>query len=244
MIDLHTHLLPGIDDGAESVIEAGLMAKTLYHQNVSKVVCTPHFDPTKTSLYDFIDLRSRSIEMLIGIEIELVLGSETILHDYLFHYPDISELCIENTRYLLIELPHGFKWSEKAYDTLANLISYYDIVPVIAHIERYHKRKSRSRHINKLRRMGCVIQLNTTSIIDDKSRKQALHYIKKGYIDVLGSDCHNMLSRPPIFSEALDIINKKIGEQYCSEFMNNAERLIEGRELKEKKAYILPDNLL
>jgi len=68
-------------------------------------VCTPHFDPTQTDLEDFLNRRAKSLSQLEAAKLQLIPASETRLHDYLFHYPDLSKLCIKDTRYLLLELP-------------------------------------------------------------------------------------------------------------------------------------------
>lgn len=237
MIDLHTHILPNIDDGASDLEEALKMTESLRTQNIMKAVCTPHFDPTQTSLQAFIKKRTSAMDCMSDSKIDLICGSETMLHDYLFHYSEISGLCIENTRYLLVELPFRRSWDIKVYETLEKLISYFNVIPIIAHVERYQAVKKNVKCIKKLIDMGCVIQLNTSSIMNKKSMHQAVYYIKHGYIDVLGSDCHNMKNRPPIISAAFDIIEQKLGFKYCAELRYNAQCIVSGIEIRKKIAY-------
>ena len=90
MIDLHTHLLPNIDDGANDIETALHMTEALYTQNVRKAVYTPHFDPSSSSIEDFDKQRSFAIAKLGGARIQLIPARETILHEYLFHYYDLS----------------------------------------------------------------------------------------------------------------------------------------------------------
>jgi len=239
MIDLHTHLLPNIDDGASSLKEALEMTESLYAQGIRKAACTPHFDPTKSSLQEFVMKRTFAMDCMNASKVALLSGSETVLDDYLFHYPNLSELCIEHTRYLLLELPFGIKWDKYVYEKTKQLLTYYEVIPIIAHIERYESVIKSVKCIQKLIELGCVIQLNTSSIIDRKSRHQALQYIKHGYIDVLGSDCHNMTRRPPVIVDALDIIIQSLGTKYCEEFKHNAECIVNGICLREKISYII-----
>lgn len=239
MIDLHTHILPNIDDGAGSVKEALDLIQILRMQEVSKAVCTPHFDPTQLSMEDFIAKRTKAIHLLEGEEMFLLAGSETMLHEYLFYYPDLDELCIENSRYLLLELFPGDRWNQKTYLLLKRLISTYGVIPVIAHIERYHKRNKGFRFIKKLIRFGCVIQVNTSSIIDSKYRKLVIRYMKLGLIDVLGSDCHSIGKRPPIISEAQDIITRELGTEYYRKLIDNAECIIRGTSIRGMYSYII-----
>jgi protein-tyrosine phosphatase len=239
MIDIHTHILPSIDDGACDLNEAYELIQLLYDQNVQTAVCTPHFNPTNISLDEFIHKRDKSLSLMAESKIALLPASETVLHPYLFHHPDIDGLCIRNTRYLLIEMPFIKKWDNSVYEMIERLISFYNVIPIIAHIERYPAIKNNAKIIEKIKEFGCVIQLNTTTIIDKKNSKRALHYIKSGYIDVLGSDCHNVKTRYPIINDALEMVKKNLGEQYKSNLIENAQYIINGTELKKKITYIL-----
>jgi len=237
MIDLHTHLLPRIDDGACDVETALKMTEALYAQNIMVAVCTPHFNPTDTTLEDFVARRASAFAQMGVSQLHLIPASETILHEYLFHYPDLSRLCIENTRYLLLEFHDQKKWASKNYEYLEKLINHYNIIPIIAHIERYPAVKRK--HIKKLMELGCVIQLNTSAILNPKTRKKAFQYIKHNYIDVLGSDCHDLQKRPPNMVGAIDIIKEKFGIQYCEKLEDQTSCIINGIELRKKKSYII-----
>jgi protein-tyrosine phosphatase len=237
MIDLHTHILPNIDDGACNVETAQQMTEALYTQNILKAVCTPHFDPSRTSLEDFVKKRAFALSRLRESPIQLIPASETILHEYLFHFSDLSELCMENTRYLLLELPYQRKFDSKIFENISRLIDYYNIIPIIAHIERYHA--IRRKQIRILIQMGCLLQLNTEAILNKKTRKKAFRYLINEYINVIGSDCHDMQKRPPNMSTALELIEKKLGASYCERLDYHAECIVNGIELRKKKSYII-----
>jgi len=239
MIDLHTHILPCIDDGASSVEEAIELTESLFQQNTRIAVCTPHFDPSQTALEEFLLKREKAMALMDASMVMLISASETMLHEYLFHYPDLSELCIGKTKYLLLELPFDRRWDKELYVKLNKITAYYNIIPVIAHIERYPSVKKSEKTIKKLIEMGCVIQLNTSSIIDRKTRSRSFRYMKKGYIDVLGSDCHNMNKRPPIITMALDNVTHKLGIEYRNRLMYNAECIMNGIEIKRKIVFII-----
>lgn len=225
MIDLHTHLLPKVDDGASSVEEAFDLIRMLSEQKVPIAVCTPHFDPTRTALSEFVKERQMALSLLNNPVIQLITGSETKLHAYLFHYPELSELCISNTNYLLLELPFTKHWDSEVYEWVNRLISYYNIIPIIAHIERYPAIKRSNRPIKKLMKMGCILQLNTSSLLERHTRHRAIRYLKKGYISVLGSDCHNRNERPPRITPALDIIIRRVGSEALERLLERAEQI-------------------
>lgn len=237
MIDLHTHILPNIDDGAFNVETALQMTEALYSQGVSMAVCTPHFDPSSTAVEDFVRKRSFALSKMWGSRIRLLPASETLFHEYLFHLMDLSELCINNTRYLLLELPYQKKYETIVFDHIKRLMDYYNIIPVIAHIERYPGIKER--HMKTLLNMGCLLQLNGEAVLNEKTRSKALHYLKKEYIGVIGSDCHDLQKRPPDLSRAFDLIRKKLGAACCERLDYNGECIVNGIELRKKKSYII-----
>ncbi len=228
MIDLHTHLLPNVDDGAGSVEETIELLQLLSEQKVKIAVCTPHFYPYLTALSEFLEMRNTAFAMVSGVSnIRLITGSETMLHDYLFHYPDLSELCIAQTRYLLLEMPFTKSWGSKVYEGLNTLINYYKIIPIIAHIERYPAIRRNKRALRRLLDMGCLLQMNTSSLVNKQSRHRAIRLLKKDYISVLGSDCHNRSERPPRIALPLEIIRKKVGSTVVERMIHNAELIIQ-----------------
>lgn len=237
MIDIHTHLLPGIDDGPKQTGEAVRMTEVQLKAGVSAAVCTPHFNPANTSLEDFVCRRTAALKQMKEARIRLIPASETMLHDFLFHYSDLRPLCIENTRYLLLELSYSMKWEDRIYRSIERLKNYYNIIPVIAHVERYPRLKSRG--ITQLRELGCSIQLNAQSVLGPRNRKKAMTYLKKGYIDVIGSDCHDLLLRPPCIREAMELIRNELGNEYYEIFDNNSRNIINGVELRKGKSYII-----
>ena len=239
MVDLHTHLLPDIDDGADTLETALEMTEILYKQNINKVVCTPHFDPYRMDLTEFIAMRNTAMKRMSASRIILIPGSETILHEYLFHYTDLSDLCIEKTRYLLLELPYSKKWDYQVFTSLKRIIDFYDIIPIIAHIDRYPAVKYKKSLIMKLVDYGCLMQLNTSAILDRKKRKWACRYIKEGYIDVLGSDCHDLNKRPPNLAAAFGLIRKKLGAQYYEQLAQNSECIADNSFLAVIRPFII-----
>lgn len=237
MIDLHTHILPNIDDGASDVETALQMTEALYLQNSMKAICTPHFDPSRTSMEDFVQNRKLALLKMGKSRIQLIPASETMLHDYLFHYCDLSEVCIENTRYLLLELPLLRKYDHTILKRISELIDYYNIIPIIAHIERYKAIKKKQ--IRSLLQMGCMLQLNTETIFKKQTKKKAFRYIKKQYVTVLGSDCHDMKKRPPNIGKALELIENELGVQYRAKLEYHGECIVNGIILLKKKSYII-----
>jgi hypothetical protein len=232
MIDFHTHILPAVDDGAADKEEAMALIAALMKEGVKTAVCTPHFDPGQCSIQDFVRSRGKAMQELKDAAIRLVAASETGLHDYLFHYSDLEPICIEKTKYLLLELPFYGKWNDRLYSMIDNLISYYDIIPIIAHIERYPAAKKAERCIRRLKDTGCLIQLNTSSLLNARNQKRALKYIKKGYVDLLGSDCHDCIRRPPAMMSAVRLIEAVLGKECCRRLEDNAINVLNNIDIR------------
>lgn len=239
MIDVHTHILPNMDDGATDAAEALKMADCMEKQQIHTVICTPHFDPTMYSIEEFAAKREKALFSMNDSRIAFISGSETQYHELLYQYSDLDLLCINNTKYLLLELAYQSHWSNHDFEGIERLMNLFHVIPMIAHIERYHFLWNNPQNIRKLIHLGCVMQLNAHTIIDKKQRKKALHYIKKGWIDVIGSDCHNMSQRPPNLKEAFVIIEKEIGSYYCDLLHQNANSIIKGRMIRNDTRLML-----
>lgn len=237
MIDMHTHILPGIDDGASSSDEAIMMTEYLYYQKVTMAVCTPHFYPMEMTLEEFAKKRADAMEAVSHSKIQLIAASETYLHRYLYNNSDLKPLCIGNTSYLLLELPFMKSWTEEYMEDIDRLIGYYNINPIIAHIDRYKPLMRNRKLLRKLKNVGCLLQMNTSAIINSDTKRRALSLIDNGYVDLLGSDCHNMSFRPPVIEEARKIIFHKLGERVWDKLMRNADMVINSAINTEKSEH-------
>lgn len=147
MIDLHTHILPAMDDGAKDRDEALALISMLKNQGISKIVLTPHYYPHLESIPDFLRRRSISYHSIEDCGIEMILGSETYLSETLLAMESIEGLCIGKSSYLLLELPYTDKWSLGVFRQIDRLIAKYNVNPIIAHVERYEAVKENKEKI-------------------------------------------------------------------------------------------------
>ena len=240
MIEVHCHVLPGIDDGAKNVEESIGLLKLLKKQGVSSVVLTPHFYPDDSSLEEFLACRDKSFfELQTGIKamegqgeelnLPLILASETLISKTLLSYESILPLCIGDTRYLMFELPYTDEWSGSIFRLIDKLISKFGITPIIAHIERYEPvRRKPDKIIDVLLDIGCVLQMNIGTVVNRSDRRYGLKLIKKGYIDLVGSDCHNLSNRAPQYDEFQAIVERKLGKDYIKIWNEAAEEILKG----------------
>ncbi len=206
--DYHCHILPELDDGAENLQTALLMIQKMKFQGVRKIIATPHFYAhEEISVKEYLDKRQKSYDMLMNANpaVEnIILGSEVAIESGLSEIEDVEKLAIQNTDYILLELPFG-NYSRWITDEIYNISCRYKLKVIIAHIERYKDIYSKSQ-MAEILNMGVVLQVNNNAFKTFGSRQFVRKLIKEDYEVIFGSDCHNMTSRSPDW----DIMRKYI----------------------------------
>lgn len=230
-IDFHTHILPGMDDGAVNEDEAVAMLEALYRQRVNTVVLTPHFRPENESLNDFLKRREASFERLkkclpASVPIRMLLGSETFLSSSLFHCEDISPLCIGG-RYLLVELPYSIRFTQSVCQQIMKISYAYGVYPILAHIERYDDLMQHPKILESLVEDGLLTQINLSSWSSVWTRWRLEKLIKRGFVHLLGSDCHHLKVRPPEWRTWILKMEKSLGKERMRQFMYNAQDIVQ-----------------
>ena len=128
---------------------------------------------------------------------------------------------IENTDLLLLEMPFS-RWTEYTVKELLELASSGKFTIMLAHIERYLSLQNAS-VLERLYDSGILMQSNASFFVDFFKKKKALNYLKNGKIHFIGSDCHNMISRPPELQKAYTYIAKKLGEEFLTHINENGK---------------------
>ena len=213
MIDLHTHILPGIDDGARDSEASIQMLQREMQEGVQTVIFTPHYYGKRRSPKQFIVRRKEAFEKIkssIPDGLQVRLGTEVFFSG--LNMAENEELCllaIEGTKYVLFELPMSEKWQESLWNSLADFICETEYIPIIAHVERYIETQKNPKIFDRLLKMGCLLQVNTTSFLQKESRSLAFALLKHGYIHCLGSDTHDTKIRVCDYAQAKSVIYQK-----------------------------------
>ena len=223
MIDLHTHILPGIDDGAQTIEDSLDLLRIQIACGVDTVALTPHFKLSASEQQDFLERRQIAYNALCaavekhGLPIKLILGTEVMFTNLL--ELDLDPLCYEGTKTILVELPMD-RQPLYTQDILYR-IQLDGYTPLIAHAERY-KYFSRSPDIlEKLTRSGALIQVNANGLLKPgKTRRRILKMISSGYVHVLATDTHSVEMRPPKLDKAVKVIEKKLGTETAQRLVN------------------------
>ena len=233
VVDFHTHILPGIDDGSSSVEESLAMLQMEKEQGASLVVATPHFYPQNDRPEKFLQRRKAAFEQLtekISPDDKLpqiILGAEVYYFKGIGQWEGLRDFAIENTNYLLLEMPM-VKWDSRMYDDIYDIYRSQGLVPIIAHLDRYINIFNVKGVVDNLSELPVVIQANASFFLDKSSKRLALKLLKNNGITIIGTDCHNLQSRKPNLKAALDVIEQQLGEEYIKRINLAGEKILSG----------------
>ena len=261
MVDLHSHLLPGIDDGAEDLQASMALLAAYLRQGVSDVVCTPHLPPredstfSQTAIRAAIDSRDRALDGLreatasLAPSVRLHAGAEVMLTSSL---PGLlrlfaRECCLAGSPYLLVEVPSFLSSGLHAIDPLLFRIQLEGLTPVLAHPERMSLSESDLAILTEWVGQGrLLLQVNATTLLpaetlpverrERQRRRQAAVdlLVRAGAVHIVASDTHGPIHRPPMLEEAFQFVGAKYGQRIADRlFKENPRRIIEGGEVAE-----------
>ncbi len=219
MIDIHNHILPGVDDGARDMEQSRKMLKIAYTEGIRSIIATPHYvignKNKDVSYLEEIRQQVQQEALALDMDIKIYLGNE------LYYSEDIIEdlqkgkaLTLAGTRYVLVEfLPSiQFRQIEIAIHNL--VLNGY--VPIIAHVERYICLVEAHERIDELIQEGAYIQINISSLLGGIANKRAFFckkLIKEDMVHFIGTDAHNDDYRPPNMAKGIHVITKKYGTE-------------------------------
>ena len=217
MIDLHCHILPGIDDGAAELSVSLEMARAFVADGVSVVACTPHILP---GLYHNsgpqIRQATAQLQQILdreGIPLRLVTGADNhIVPSFVADLRSGHLLSLADSRYVLVEPPHHVA-PPRLEDLFFNiLVAGY--VPILTHPERLSWIKSHYQAIQRLVQAGVWIQLTAGSLaglFGRNARYWAERMLDEGCVHILATDAHDVNRRPPNLSLGRELASKRVG---------------------------------
>ena len=237
VIDFHSHVLPGIDDGSASVEESIAMLQMEAEQGIRQVIATPHFYANHDAPERFLRRRAKA-EARLREELEkhtglpkISVGAEVYFFSGISESDVLLELTIAKKRCILLEMPQS-PWTEAMYRELEGIYVKQGITPIIAHVDRYISPFRTFRIPERLMELPVIVQANADFFLQRSTSNMALRLLREDKIQLLGSDCHNLRSRAPKLGLALQVIQKKLGPEVI-ERVNLYERdVLHGESVK------------
>jgi protein-tyrosine phosphatase len=225
LCDMHCHILPGIDDGAETMEETMQALRAYASQNVTQIIVTPHYYPDR-----YTPEREKVLWLLSQVQstceaeklsIRLYAGQECYYHTELAEkLRDGRALTLAGSRYVLVEFDPmcAYSYLKFGLRDLQNSGFY----PILAHFERYPCLDEEER-LCTLKDMGILLQMNFEPL---RQRNRFLRknpwriLVKKGLVDYLGTDCHGMNFRPPWIQEAIGWIERELDPALADQILH------------------------
>ena len=239
-VDIHCHILPGVDDGSQSPEETKAMLEKAWDEGIQIMVATPHYHKQRgKNDIDLIKkqlLLTRKLAKEVHPKMQICLGME------IYYGEDVPELLktgkavsIRKSRYILVEFSPGddFQYILNAVRKLQ--MSGHTVI--IAHIERYNCLREDISNVEYLREMGAYLQVNAGSITGSYGRsvKKFLREVLKAHlVQLVGTDAHGPEKRSPKMQEAYKEVVKRCGEEYADQiFGQNAKKVLRNVEIDE-----------
>lgn len=229
--DFHSHILPGIDDGSASVEESIAMLGMEAEQGIRRVVATPHFYAGYDSPERFLKSRDQAETLLRtamarhGEMPEILIGAEVYFFCGMSESDLLPQLTIRGKSCILIEMPPA-PWPENFFRELENIYERRGITPIIAHIDRYIGPFRTYGIPQRLAQLPVQVQANGSFFLERGTSAMAMRMLKAGQIQLLGSDCHNITTRKPNLSAALDRIQRKLGPDAIAEICEYEDSIL------------------
>lgn len=239
-VDIHCHILPGVDDGSQTPEETKAMLQKAWDEGFQIMVATPHYHKQRgkndIELIKKQLLLTRKLAKEVNPKMQICLGME------IYYGEDVPELLkegrvvsIRKSRYILVEFSPGdeFQYILNAVRKLQ--MSGHTVI--IAHIERYNCLRKDISNVEYLREMGAYLQVNTGSITGSYGRsvKKFLREVLKAHlVQLVGTDAHGSERRTPKMQEAYKEVVKRCGEEYADQiFGQNAKKVLRNEEIDE-----------
>ncbi len=227
--DIHSHILPGVDDGASNLSEALNLLKLMQAQNITTVLATPHFYPNEDTFEFFKESTESAFENLKKAAHrhnlpKVYLGCEMMYYAGIKNSQSIAEFCLNNSNFLLLEL-NAFCINKDLFDEIIQLRESTGITPIIAHVERYFRARHFKKLINFLIKENIPVQINAASVMTPVFKRVVRKLINSNLFCVIATDAHSVEFRPPLLEEAFDFIEDKYGPEAKIKLIMNSQQL-------------------
>lgn len=237
-IDIHSHILPSVDDGATDLEETKSMLRIAYEQGIRAIIATPHYyvhrnNPAPSLLQERLEQVKEEVQKL-DPTFQLYLGNEIYYEDGCIEaLKQKKAITMANSRYVLIEFSPSIAY-QKLYQAMQEVIRN-GYLPIIAHIERYEALRKNQDGIRELTELGCYLQVNANSLIGgifDSESSFLRKLMKQHLVHFIATDCHNTTTRRPQFLDTMKKLSKVMEGQEIQQILcGNPSKIIDNKVL-------------
>lgn len=235
VIDFHSHILPGIDDGSRNVEKSLGMLQISASQGVDIIAATSHFYATEDRISSFLDRRQNAFEQLKQCLTEkdeypeIVVGAEVAFFSGISRAERLEDLTYQGTDLLLLEMPFS-PWTKADIDEIKYILERRRMKVLLAHLERFLTIPGNKKKIYELLELPVYVQINAESFEQWGERRQIFKMLKKKGMIFLGSDCHGVHHRAPNLIKGRNALEKKMGKAFMDEMDAQALYLLNREE--------------
>lgn len=237
MIDMHAHVLPGVDDGPKTIMESIDIIRKAEEQGITGIIATPHayhpqYHVSKEQVLEEMNVLQTALQER-DIAVTLYAGQEIRIHEEIAeNIQKETALSLANSKYVLLELPSG---QIPAYTIpIIQHILNLDMTPIIAHPERNRAIAEKPSRLERLIAHGAVAQITAGSLaghFGKSIQKTSLQLVEANLIHTYGSDVHHLTTRPALFNEGLDYLDKQKNHELVDILLENNARILTNDEL-------------
>lgn len=240
MYDIHSHIVYGVDDGAQSLDEAVKMVEYASLHGTKGIVATPHTNVPGSfdNLWD-AELLERVKELRSAlkenyVDVQIFCGQEIFCTSYAIDYLKSGKvITLNNSRYPLVEFDF-YEYSDSVYSKLNEIIAE-GYVPVVAHPERYAFVAEDEEAAVRLKKLGCVLQINKGSLtghFGESAFYTAQRLIEERLADVIASDSHSPYVRTTNMENVHELVSEVYSPNYADVLLDiNPKRILQDREI-------------
>ncbi len=231
IVDIHSHILPSLDDGAKTIEEALRLLSMMRDDGISDVFATPHFYSGKQDFEGFPEkyLKAKQ-ELLAAIDGKdlprIHFGCELHYFMGMGKSYTIKDFTLEKSKYLLLELPYNYDITDYVLKDITELSRRLDLIPILAHIERYSHLRGYKKLLKLIESGDALSHINASGVLSRDEGRLCKKLIKRGLVTFVATDSHSPDSRPPLLREAFKKIENELGKEYVDVLIQNAQKLM------------------
>lgn len=239
VIDIHQHVLPGVDDGARDLERTLDMLRICQQEEIDTVIATPHFDrcryrSEKTDLPSLIEKVNDACTRE-GIAVKVLLGAEVFCEPGIYQRLNVGKIpTLAGSRYVLME--YGYEESFSEIQKNVQRLAEDGFTAILAHAERYECIRKNPDYLLELKEdFRTLVQVNASDLAGESGfwmGRFCQKLLKKDFIDFIATDAHSTSGRPPLIQKCVQYVISKKGQDYAEKiFWNNPQQVILNKRL-------------